>query len=422
MNRRIVEGNMTDELNDIRRKLLRPWSVYFPLGAVFLAALLFFWADSTVSVVASLLLTSMAFVGYFLTRQVVSALDIRIEEREKSLRTTMEEEMKETYRITTENFNVIPVLVRQLQEVIKTSDEAVLQVGENFQRIAAKAKGQSEKALTSIGGQEGGHSRDGSKKSIEQILEMTGYALESMADKMVNSSESAMTAANEMDDVAENARAISEILEEVEFIADQTNLLALNAAIEAAHAGEHGRGFAVVADEVRKLSSRSNVASENIKKLVKKILGMIDTASLNIKNLADSDMREADKAKSEVHTRIVDLMKAHEELKGSVIFLVESSNGIADDIGGVVMSLQFQDIVRQRLEHVVEPLQKLHGDITAFRQISGNLKNSGFGGIAELESRYTMESEREALREFRVPGSGLKPKAQSDIGDNVTLF
>lgn len=420
---------MQFELKDIEQRLLRPWSVYFPIGAVLLAAGLFIWADTTVFLMYSSLLAAMVFTGYFLTRQALSAFDARIEERENSLRATMEEEMKETYRITTENINVIPVLVRQLQEVIKTSDEAVLQVGDNFQRIAAKAKGQSEKALTSIGGQEGAHSRDGSKKSIEQILDMTGRALESMADKMVNSSESAMTAANEMDDVAENARAISEILDEVEFIADQTNLLALNAAIEAAHAGEQGRGFAVVADEVRKLSSRSNVASENIKKLVKKILGMIDTASLNIKNLAESDMREADKAKSEVHTRIVDLMKAHEELKGSVLFLVESSNGIADDIGGVVMSLQFQDIVRQRLEHVVEPLQKLHGDITAFRQISGNLKNSGFGGIAELESRYTMESEREALRDSQVTGSGFRVEPrkhetapQSDIGDNVTLF
>ena len=266
--------------------------------------------------------------------------------------------------------------------------------------------------------------------------------MEGMAERMVTASKSSLKAATEMDDVAESAKAISEILDEVEFIADQTNLLALNAAIEAAHAGEHGRGFSVVAEEVRKLSGRSGVAGENIKKLVKNIHNRIDMASKSIKNLAEVDIKEAGKARIDAQVMVSNTMKAHDSLKDAVLSLVESSRGIGDDIGGIITSLQFQDITRQRIEHVIEPLHRLHGDMEAFRKetlkVSGNLQRDGFGGLAELENKYTMESEREILREameetgkrgmgetekFKSPVHRFSgPPAQSELGDNITLF
>lgn len=71
-----------------------------------------------------------------------------------------------------------------------------------------------------------------------------------------------------LENLNENTKKISILVEVINGIADQTNLLALNAAIEAARAGEAGKGFAVVADEIRKLAEQVNISSVEIADII----------------------------------------------------------------------------------------------------------------------------------------------------------
>lgn len=98
------------------------------------------------------------------------------------------------------------------------------------------------------------------------------------------------------------AMQVDDMLFIIKDIAEQTNLLSLNASIEAARAGEHGRGFAVVAEEVRKLSVKSNESVEKISKTIKNIKASI---SDTIKAADESNNRVNDgvsKAKETINS------------------------------------------------------------------------------------------------------------------------
>ncbi|GLR08107.1 methyl-accepting chemotaxis protein [Mixta theicola] len=82
-----------------------------------------------------------------------------------------------------------------------------------------------------------------------------------------------------MQEIAESASHIADILSVIDGIAFQTNILALNASVEAARAGEQGRGFAVVASEVRNLAQRSAEAAKEIRQLISESQGRVKEGS-----------------------------------------------------------------------------------------------------------------------------------------------
>ncbi|TVP42635.1 MAG: methyl-accepting chemotaxis protein, partial [Halomonas sp.] len=88
----------------------------------------------------------------------------------------------------------------------------------------------------------------------EKTARQNGIQVEEMGDMMRS--------------LNQHAKAIHEMLGEIDNITFQTNLLALNASVEAARAGEHGRGFAVVANEVRNLSKNTQHTASRIRQTI----------------------------------------------------------------------------------------------------------------------------------------------------------
>ena len=165
--------------------------------------------------------------------------------------------------------------------------------------------------------------------------------------------------------LANDVKALKPIIQVISSIAKQTSLLALNAGIEAARAGDAGLGFSVVAKEVRELSKRSTSAAAEIAEKIN------STSS----KVADK-MAEAQKALEEKHgldelrdlvgdlTQMqLDFCKSS-QMQVDVISAVEAGHqeGV-DRVLAAMGHIQFQDVMRQRMEHVQEALVEMRNHL-----------------------------------------------------------
>ncbi len=308
---------------------------------------------------------------------------------------------------------LVPVLQEQVRSVIAQTETAIVDLGNRFRTISQRAKDQAAESA-------GFFQDDGATEA--NVLAKVDEMLNVFVSDVITSSQIAVSVATVMDQVEKRTKAIVGSLGEMEFIADQTRLLALNAAIEAARAGEHGRGFAVVADEVTKLANRSGQAASTIRKLAKDVQRDSQDAMAKVQDMASVDLTKTLGTKSTLDQMTKDLMERNAVLRETILKTKNRAEELSQDIASIVMALQFQDITRQKLEHVIEPLDLLYVDLQA---ATAGQPPRTFDGtrdlLTKLERTYTMQAERHVMS-ATVNGTGAASRAHADTPSEVTLF
>jgi methyl-accepting chemotaxis protein len=324
--------------------------------------------------------------------------------------------------LLTERGRILPVMSKQLGEVAVQTEKAALDIGGKFMNIVERARKQADKASDSFEKFSGASVTDDG----QSLISLSKAALMDAIGTVESTSDIAARTLHNMEDIMSSVENIKRILVEIEYIADQTNLLALNAAIEAARAGDQGRGFAVVADEVRKLSGRSNKAADEIGLLI----SSVDSEVRRIHADTDQSARESGDLTSRAGEVVSSTLEKIDHVMGTarreLDGLTTETNTLASDISGIVVGMQFQDITRQKIEHVTGPLLDFKKEIDRVvrnaREISDLVTGLESGRSAEwLMRHYTMDSEREILVDTlkeeeaieNVPASGANGESGS---------
>ncbi|MGE4319342.1 MAG: methyl-accepting chemotaxis protein [Deferribacterales bacterium] len=317
--------------------------------------------------------------------------------------------------------SIMTVFQEQLKMVIADSEEANNIISDNFSGIIAKAAAQSEDAGRALDSFTSGQAGD----SGDNFIETNRRTLIKVINELQNTGAYAEYTNEQLSLVINEIQSIKNIVSNVEYIADQTNLLALNAAIEAARAGEHGRGFAVVADEIRKLSEKSNQFAMEIRRAVDETAGKINR--IHDKSVQDfQNIQEVStKSHEDVEQALGCLDRAIEDSNIIMDGLRTSSMDLADDINRMVVSMQYQDINRQRIEHVIDPLDIMKRDLLTISEKLKNPSDANFTSEIQnlnehVQTIYTMESERTVLKNKSAGQAGVK--SASKRTDNVELF
>ena len=240
------------------------------------------------------------------------------------------------------------VLGNQLREAIGQTETAVLGVVGRMVTIHEQTSSQVERIGSSS--EQSGELIAVTQEQVRKNQQVI-HALNAFSDSQISQLNDNLSRFQNLSAEMEQMRPL---VSDIADIADRTNLLALNAAIEAARAGDAGRGFAVVADEVRKLSSQANKTAQEIADRIKLVANQAQTEMENAKR-AISKNEDAHK-----FTTLADNLSGIEvRFKNSSSHLEEMIKGIdeanriiVEEVSIVLGEIQFQDVLRQRLEHV----------------------------------------------------------------------
>ncbi len=247
------------------------------------------------------------------------------------------------------------ILSSQLRETVSQTETAVLQVVQRMVIINEK----STEQMTRIG--------SSTEKSIE-LVQATEHQMQTNAEVIRALNEFSAQQIAQLEDnlqrltgLAAEVGMLQPLVDKISEIADRTNLLALNAAIEAARAGEAGKGFAVIAGEVRQLCTQTNEAAKEIADNIDKVVAKAENETKN----ARISINEQKKSKQ--FNMLADKIAHIAERFGNASLFLEDITRSIDEANKVIVNeistalgeIQFQDVVRQRVENVNDGLDRL---------------------------------------------------------------
>lgn len=241
-----------------------------------------------------------------------------------------------------------------------------------------------------------GEATQGVQSFAASIIE----TLDHFVATMLSISQSSMLLVEEVQDIQSRTETQERLLGELGEIASRTHLLALNASIEAAHARQFGAGFAIVAGEVSKLADRSAALNESIQQQMGSIREALDRTQGQVASIAGNDLSFAITSKSHSESLVRALETSNKQAAELISQLEVNSKEIAVQVGNVVRSLQFEDLVRQVLEACRREMDALkeRGAIwasfcTALEDPAADLEEALGGFLADLDL-YEAEQER----------------------------
>ena len=255
--------------------------------------------------------------------------------------------------------NQLDYVRNELSQIKKLVRNAIVDLADSFVALEAASRSEDEIVKSLIDNVSDSISSTSKTISFRQFSEQATQILDGFVENILDVSKNSMALVDQLDDMVDKTSMVGVMLGDIKEINDQTNLLALNAAIEAARAGDAGRGFAVVADEVRKLSRKTNVFSDQIRRVIADIQHSMQDTSGIAEAMATKDLNIALNSKHNFSEMMVEVNSFNKTMAMRLGQVDKITNGISEKVAKAVTSLQFEDMVTQIVSHIDQRIGSL---------------------------------------------------------------
>jgi len=167
--------------------------------------------------------------------------------------------------------------------------------------------------------------------------------------------------------------------------------------VENAHLFSDESGFSSLTDDVKKLSESVKEKSTSIKDKSDELLAAITTTLSAMSASQKSQSSQTDIMLQHIASNHKILSRKTENALGGAELIAQSTGGITESIGDIVLGLQFHDITRQQIAHVREALEGVAQDMETGERPLAELAGIT-ADICSLQTLQLSQSQEEFVR------------------------
>ncbi len=252
----------------------------------------------------------------------------------------------------------IPYLNKLLNNVIEKTENAALTLIEKFDVVFSANETASKQAKISL---DEIHRTDA--HSIYNLINESKKSInkdQGLIKELVVLNEHNQEEIKKMQELIQQS---GKLLTNIIDLSKKNKVISINLSIEAVKAGENGGKFKVIVDEIQKINQKNNQLIREMRNVISNFQEYSENV-MKERIQKTSDVIENLKNESEQSEKVnTVLISSYEQSNDLYIELSKATLKVNKSMSDILESLQFQDIIRQQIEHIIGFLEEIKGTI-----------------------------------------------------------
>jgi hypothetical protein len=274
-----------------------------------------------------------------------------VDERENYWRDQVRRESERWQKLLAEHVPLLPVLAGRIGDTSQSVEETMAQVCAGFIEIASRVK-QSVDETTGL--LEACADYYGERQAhVRNVIEDSGKTIRDTLDRIVQGSGRAMRAVYQFDDIRKGIERVSQILKEVDRLGHRAKDLSPGIAVATSFKDDP---LATPQNDITELAEHAAHASTMMHELLPQIDGKLHLIDEELKFLASTELSALMENREEMEHAIESWSRENDELRLGASQAGEQRDKIAREVSQAITAMQFQDVVKHKLEHIAQTL------------------------------------------------------------------
>ncbi len=296
---------------------------------------------------------------------------------------------------------VLDMLAIHLADIAKDVEASVNGVCSGFQGISMRARNALSSAADALD-----DSADGG--GLQAFVHRVRMALEVMLQRIASSREFAVHLAAEMDEINQRIDALCELNRQLGRVGQLTKQT-INSTRQSIESGvDSDEVMEALLEKTGMLATAANATSNSFMGIIVNLSSSVKKLSSRVKSKGEEEKEATTSGENAVRNMLDKLTATYDKMSQSLSNSAAMSRQLNLDIGQAVMSMQFQDRVNQRIQHLIETISELASELQPFTGDADKDKAKTISDywLERVAAKATMQVERINPEEASANSSG----------------